>query len=131
MNAAQMYESMGLKVPNKPLPYGGRPKYVKFAPGDKGEHLPAVFFEDPRNFRPEPGPLGEIHAWGLYPYVYDEPECDNEGRSDDLNWPAFDGVQAMMRQMNSQMLYFGGSEDRSPEGQFMKVLLDRRSSTGQ
>jgi len=27
------------------LPYGGRPKYVKFAPNDRGEHLPTVFFE--------------------------------------------------------------------------------------
>ena len=27
------------------LPYGGKPKFVKLAPNDNGEHLDPVFFE--------------------------------------------------------------------------------------
>lgn len=43
---AAMYRSMGFPVPqsNALKPYR-RPKYVKFAPGDCGEHLADVFFE--------------------------------------------------------------------------------------
>lgn len=71
------------KAIKNPPPYGGRPKFVKFAPGDDGEFLPYIFYEgliysyhlaiflrlsvDPHTFKPSPGPLGEIHAWGLYP----------------------------------------------------------------
>lgn len=71
------------KTLNKPPPYGGKPHFVKFAPGDTGELLPHVFYEgaytpikwpsllkicaDPHTFKPSLGPLGEIHAWGLYP----------------------------------------------------------------
>lgn len=41
------YKSLDLPVPatlNKP-PYGGKPKFVKFAPGDSGDFLPHVFYE--------------------------------------------------------------------------------------
>ncbi|KAF8802479.1 hypothetical protein BYT27DRAFT_7196671 [Phlegmacium glaucopus] len=119
------YRSMGMTPPVvvRQPPYGGRPKFVKLAPGDKGEFLPDVFFEDPRTFTPQPGPLGEIHAWGLYPYFYDDPDLNANERNLTLNWPAFDGVQAAMRQMKHQTLYFGGG---SPESQFMKVVLERK-----
>jgi len=42
---AGMYRSMGVDPPknSKPPPYGGRPKFVKFIAGDKGENLPHVF----------------------------------------------------------------------------------------
>ena len=44
---AGMYRSMGVDPPknSKPPPYGGRPKFVKFIAGDKGENLPHVFYE--------------------------------------------------------------------------------------
>jgi hypothetical protein len=86
MNLARLSESLGRSGPaSTGSPYGGRPKYVKFAPGDHGDHLPPVFFEgqrdfftlvdkglnvilkDPRTFNPTPGPQGQIHAWGVYP----------------------------------------------------------------
>jgi hypothetical protein len=50
MDLANLYESMGRSAPtSEGRPYGGRPKYVKFAPGDYGDHLPAVFFEGQRD----------------------------------------------------------------------------------
>ncbi|KAF9524876.1 hypothetical protein CPB83DRAFT_897543 [Crepidotus variabilis] len=124
-----MYQQHGLPVPKKiKVPhYGGKPKFVKPAPGDTGDFLPPIFFEDPHKHQPEPGPLGEVHAWGLYSYVDDSEEYDMAGRTDDLNWPAFDGVNAMMRQMKAQMMYnsfAGGFKD--PEHQFMKVILDHK-----
>jgi len=83
---AAAYESLDMPVPktlNKPPPYGGKPKFVKFVPGDSGEFLPHIFYEgaytcikislcsklsvDPHTFKPSAGPLGEIHAWGLFP----------------------------------------------------------------
>lgn len=86
LDEASMYRAMGFPAPpNNALKRIPRPKYVKLAPGDRGEHLPDFVFEgelgerreyhcifilvglDPRDFHPEPGPLGEIHAWGLYP----------------------------------------------------------------
>jgi len=61
-----------------------RPKFITLEPGDMGEFLLDAFVEgeklylytlhrlretspDPRTCKPEPGPLEQIHAWGLYP----------------------------------------------------------------
>ncbi|PPQ69769.1 hypothetical protein CVT24_002981 [Panaeolus cyanescens] len=116
--------SMGLSKPVDKGRPGRRPKFVKFAPGDDGIYLPDIFFEDPRNHRPKPGPLGQIHAWGLYPYEYPEEARGERPISPGArNWPAFDGLQAMMRQMLHQMTY---RPMDSPERQFMKVILDRK-----
>jgi len=97
------------KNSNKPPPYGGRPKFVKLALGDSGEFLPHIFYEgtyiqirlplcsllklsnlavDPCTFKPTAGPLGEIHAWGLYPVCgisrsvdpYDNDACSTQLR---------------------------------------------------
>uniref|UniRef100_A0A8H7Y0B2 Plasmid pRiA4b Orf3-like domain-containing protein n=1 Tax=Psilocybe cubensis TaxID=181762 RepID=A0A8H7Y0B2_PSICU len=100
-----------------------RPKYVTFAPGDEGEYLPDVFFEDPRTFSPKPGPMGHIHAWGLYPYTSVD-DLDLKGSAEENNWPDFDGMQAAMRQMTYQTFYWG--DNKSPENQFMDILLERK-----
>jgi hypothetical protein len=34
-----------LKSSTKPPPYGGKPKFVKFGPGDTGKFMPHVFYE--------------------------------------------------------------------------------------
>lgn len=84
------YAMMGMmgdsRQPPTP-PYGGPPKFVKLALGDRGDGLPIAFYEgvppaslicttrtvyhslslDPRTFKPKPGPRGQIHAWGIYP----------------------------------------------------------------
>lgn len=53
MDPASFYESIGRSAPTSVgFPHGGQPKYVKFAPGDKGDHLPAVFFEGQRDCPP-------------------------------------------------------------------------------
>ncbi|EAU85675.2 hypothetical protein CC1G_10947 [Coprinopsis cinerea okayama7 len=119
----QMIQSMGgMDVRNTVVPYGGRPKYVKLAPGDTGKYLPPIFFEDPRKHKPEPGPLGEIHTWGLYPYEYEGIDDDGDDRPED-NFPCFDGTAAMMRTMSTQHLYFGKP---GPEQQWVKVLVERK-----
>jgi hypothetical protein len=64
----------------------GKPKFVRFLSGDNGEGMPETFFEgerfnsfvtnrdlnmlpfqDPRTFRPKPGPHGQIQTWGIFP----------------------------------------------------------------
>lgn len=40
---------------------------------------------DPRTFEPEPGPLGQIHAWGLYP-VWDSALCSGLQYETDLRF---------------------------------------------
>lgn len=63
----------------------GKPKFVKFLSGDNGEGMPETFFEgerfnyfvdeqsseyafqDPRTFKPKPGPHGQIQTWGIFP----------------------------------------------------------------
>ncbi|PPQ73854.1 hypothetical protein CVT24_012244 [Panaeolus cyanescens] len=123
-DAAAMYRQYGMTPKVTAADRGVRPKFVKFAPGDKGEHLPDAFFEDPRTFQPKPGMLGQIHCWGIFPY--DIPEKLPSGRpipEDAKNWPDFDGLMSMLRQMNHQMRY---TRIPSPEKQFMSVLLDRK-----
>ncbi|GBE89604.1 MM3350-like domain-containing protein [Sparassis latifolia] len=95
-----------------PPPYGGRPKYVKFGPGDKGEGLSHAFFEDPRIYKGTPGSRGQIHSWGLYPY-------------DEDNLPIYDvSGESLFRQMKYQVLYMGTRQ--SPQQQFIDVLMDRK-----
>ncbi|KAG2090405.1 MM3350-like domain-containing protein [Suillus discolor] len=48
-----------------------KPKFVKFLSGDNGEGMPETFFEDPRTFKPKPGPHGQIQTWGIFPYNED------------------------------------------------------------
>ncbi|KAF9051930.1 MM3350-like domain-containing protein [Panaeolus papilionaceus] len=119
----ELTKSMGIPRPVDKGRPGRRPKYVKLAPGDNGEYLPDIFFEDPRTHSPSPGPFGQIHAWGLYSYEYPEEPGGKPLHKGAKNWPAFDGFQAMMRQMTHQMTYW---ELDSPEKQFMKVILDRK-----
>ncbi|KAF9565343.1 hypothetical protein CPC08DRAFT_759537 [Agrocybe pediades] len=117
------FKSMGLDTAPKHVGKVRRPKFVKFEQGDRGDFLPDCFFEDPRTWDPEPGPLGQVHAWGLYPYHFDDdPVLDEENKK--LNWPNFDGVQAAMRKMNYQFKYRGKLPN--PETQFMDVLLERK-----
>ncbi|KII85084.1 hypothetical protein PLICRDRAFT_331059 [Plicaturopsis crispa FD-325 SS-3] len=94
-------------------PYGNgrRPKFVKFAPGDRGEGLLDAFYEDPRVFRGKPGKRGQIHAWGLYPHP------------DEDNLPEYDVMKTMQRMMATQMIYH---KQDSPERQFINALKERK-----
>jgi len=95
----------------RPPPYGGRPKYVKLAPGDRADGLSDAYFEDPRVFAGKPGPKGQIHCWGLYDH-------------DEENMPKFEGEMEMYRQMMYQLTYMRAGN--SPQQQFIDVLMDRK-----
>ncbi|PPQ73856.1 hypothetical protein CVT24_012246 [Panaeolus cyanescens] len=69
MDPNSLYRAHGMVPPRTAAQRGLQPKFVKFAPGDRGDHLPDIFFEDPRVHKPKPGPLGQIHAWGLLPQM--------------------------------------------------------------
>ncbi|EJD36514.1 hypothetical protein AURDEDRAFT_130041, partial [Auricularia subglabra TFB-10046 SS5] len=112
----------------RPPPYGGRPKYVRLAPGDYGDYLDPVFFEDPRTFKGKPGPKGHIVQWGLVP-VDDENQPATAtsslicvGRSD------VDIMSLMTRKTVSQFKYMplGAPKIRTPEEQFLDVLKERK-----
>ncbi|KAG0701206.1 hypothetical protein DFH29DRAFT_876028 [Suillus ampliporus] len=87
-----------------------KPKFVKFLPGDIGEGMPEIFFEDPRTFKPKPGPHGQIQTWGLFPYCKD-------------NIWDFEGVQMIW---THQMSYDNHGGKPWPEKQFLDVLKDRK-----
>lgn len=91
----------------------GKPKFVKFLSGDNGEGMPETFFEDPRTFKPKPGPHGQIQTWGIFPY------------HEDNIWD-FDGIQMMYRTMAHQFSYDNRGGKPWPEKQFMEVLKDRK-----
>ncbi|KDQ60453.1 hypothetical protein JAAARDRAFT_67997 [Jaapia argillacea MUCL 33604] len=113
MDLEMLSMMMGRSGLNAPPNGGRRPKFVKLIPGDVGGGLPESIFEDPRTFKGKPNALGQVHAWGLYPY-------DNE-----YNFPQADGMANMMRQMNFQFKY--GRDLPSPEHQFVDVLIDRKA----
>ncbi|KAL4257934.1 MUB1/samB family protein [Pleurotus pulmonarius] len=101
---------------------GGTPAFVKLAPGDKGDGFPLNILKDPRTFTPQPGPKGEIHAWGIYGYT--DPRAEHY-TDDNSNVPEFDGVSTMIRTMKYQHLYMG-MDKRKPEEQFVDVLMERK-----
>lgn len=94
-NPFDLAAAMGLDTSLPPPPYGGRPKFVKLDPTDDGKGLASIFYEgmyyvttyyvklvanigytqifreDPRVWRPKPGPLGKVHAWGVYDQASD------------------------------------------------------------
>ncbi|KAF5366847.1 hypothetical protein D9758_006485 [Tetrapyrgos nigripes] len=105
------------------FPYGpGRAKYVKFAEGDIGVGVPKIFFEDPHQHNPKPGPKGQIHQWGLSPYG-----TGSKYVEEDSNYPAGDDmITSMQRKMTTQMSYGGPGQLQTPEKQFVEVLVERK-----
>ncbi|KAI3622105.1 plasmid p 4b orf-3 family protein [Moniliophthora roreri] len=92
--------------PNGPPKYHYRkPKFIKLLPGDSGEGLPDVFFEDPYTFQPKPDLRGEIRSWGVF------------------------SVNDMLRnitRMMQQGRYYMSELKNTPEEQFVKVLTERK-----
>ncbi|KIJ29080.1 hypothetical protein M422DRAFT_269604 [Sphaerobolus stellatus SS14] len=92
------------------LPYGGKPKVVKLAPDDNGEHLFPVFYEGksshPQTFEPKPGPQGQNHTWGLFPARYTSEDLTEKENATN-NYPAFDHMQQMYRTTAHQLTYMG------------------------
>ncbi|KAK7040211.1 hypothetical protein VNI00_010017 [Paramarasmius palmivorus] len=116
MDLANMLEEA--EKPGGKIPRNNRfPLYVKMAHSDDGKGIPESVYEDPRTFEPEPGPNGEIHTWGLFPY--DDPD---EGEPN-CNIPNVDIFSHMQRRMKVQMTYF---HEPSPEEQFVDVLIERK-----
>ncbi|EEB94323.1 hypothetical protein MPER_06878, partial [Moniliophthora perniciosa FA553] len=79
------------------------PLYVRMAHWDDGQGMPEIIYEDPRTFKPEPGPNGEIHTWGLFPYL-DSDEDDSKStlpnrRELNCNIPDIDGMAHMQRKV--------------------------------
>ncbi|KAF9051935.1 MM3350-like domain-containing protein [Panaeolus papilionaceus] len=125
MDPDALYRSYGRTPPRTAAQRGMKPKFVKFAPGDRGDFLPDIFFEDPRTYKPKPGPLGQIHAWGLFPYEY-PPELSGDPLPiDATNNAAYDGFQSLIRKMQTQNMYAFGRYPM-PENQFMKVIVERK-----
>ncbi|KAJ7755122.1 MM3350-like domain-containing protein [Mycena metata] len=95
------------------------PAFVKLAPGDNGQSLPAVFFEHPETYEKHVGPDGRTRSWGLYPYI--APGKQGAGH-EDVPYP-------MMRKMMHQMTYAPLNRDTKlvrPEDQFMSAVLAQR-----
>ncbi|KZV87163.1 hypothetical protein EXIGLDRAFT_652444 [Exidia glandulosa HHB12029] len=101
--------------PLKTPPYGGRPKFVKLAPGDHGEWLDPVYFEDPYTHKGKPGVEGQVVQWGLTP-------------TDEENFPEIDIMGSMSRKSFAQFLYspMNSPSRRTPEEQFVDVLKARK-----
>ncbi|ESK93431.1 plasmid p 4b orf-3 family protein [Moniliophthora roreri MCA 2997] len=94
--------------PNGPPKYHYRkPKFIKLLPGDSGEGLPDVFFEDPYTFQPKPDLRGEIRSWGVF--------------SD-----ADDDMLRNITRMMQQGRYYMSELKNTPEEQFVKVLIERK-----
>uniref|UniRef100_A0A0W0G8U0 Uncharacterized protein n=1 Tax=Moniliophthora roreri TaxID=221103 RepID=A0A0W0G8U0_MONRR len=94
--------------PNGPPKYHYRkPKFIKLLPGDSGEGLPDVFFEDPYTFQPKPDLRGEIRSWGVF--------------SD-----ADDDMLRNITRMMQQGRYYMSELKNTPEEQFVKVLTERK-----
>ncbi|KIJ62904.1 hypothetical protein HYDPIDRAFT_93487 [Hydnomerulius pinastri MD-312] len=92
-------------------PHPGKPKFIKFKSGDKGEGMPAAFMEG-KTWSPKPGVKGQIHTWGLFPVAYISP---------------VDGISMMYRTMLHQSKYLGlVGTSPWPENQFLDVLKERK-----
>ncbi|KLO12320.1 hypothetical protein SCHPADRAFT_854067 [Schizopora paradoxa] len=90
-----------------------RPKFVRLHPRDNGNNLDNVFYQDPVTFVPKKSQFGQVLNWGLFDY------CGG--------YPDVDGMGAMMRTMETQMLYFGG-EPKKPEIQFVEALIKKKKA---
>ncbi|THV01996.1 hypothetical protein K435DRAFT_654291 [Dendrothele bispora CBS 962.96] len=99
-----MSQMMG--SPNGPPGYGYRkPKFIKLLPGDSGEGLPDVIFEDPYTFQPQPDLRGEIHL---------------------LIHSALDDMLENISRMMQQSRYYMSELKHTPEEQFIKVIIERK-----
>ncbi|KAL0564228.1 hypothetical protein V5O48_017824 [Marasmius crinis-equi] len=110
-----------IEGPARKIPIS-KPKYLKLKPEDNASGLLDVFYENPRTWKPKPGPRGEIHAWGLFPYgpAPDEPPDEEEP---DCNLPNADTFMTGHRKMQFQLLYL---KEPSPEKQFVQALMGRK-----
>ncbi|KAK7040216.1 hypothetical protein VNI00_010022 [Paramarasmius palmivorus] len=111
-----------------------KPKFIKLVSGDSGEGLPDAFFEDPYTFEPKPGPRGEVHSWGVFPYagtfhregkdpkkfLHEIPEDDR-----DCNHADGDMLRNVTRMMQQASYYFSDLK-ATPEEQFIKILVERK-----
>ncbi|ESK93457.1 hypothetical protein Moror_1738 [Moniliophthora roreri MCA 2997] len=122
------------------------PLYVRMAHWDDGQGMPETIYEDPRTFKPEPGPNGEIHTWDLFPmsktrslklyahrprnaqYLHSDEDNSKSTlpnrRELNCNIPDIDGMAYMQQKMRLQFSY--NDNEPSPEDQFVNVLIERK-----
>ncbi|EEB95042.1 hypothetical protein MPER_06050, partial [Moniliophthora perniciosa FA553] len=92
--------------PNGPPKYHYRkPKFIKLLPGDSGEGLPDVFFEDPYAFQPKPDLRGEANGMDRHGFI---------------------GCRWNITRMMQQGRYYLSELKNTPEEQFIKVLIERK-----
>ncbi|PPQ90817.1 hypothetical protein CVT25_012137 [Psilocybe cyanescens] len=132
MDRSAMYRSMGMTPPPRSMTAPNRrPKYVKLAPGDDGEFLPDAFFEEyvpisvndrsPHFFFPT-GTDGSYTRMGTIP-----------GRQIGqivITHTLFASLSAVNNCDTSRWdsSSHASDDNKSPESQFMKVILDRKAS---
>ncbi|KAH8834385.1 MM3350-like domain-containing protein [Flagelloscypha sp. PMI_526] len=103
------------------LPVCQTPEFVKVAAEDRARYLSPPFFTNPYEFLPTPGPLGQVHSWGLYEYGERNPI---DTYKDFVNHPEVDFTRIIGRTIETQMMYTG--DVKSPELQFVEALMEKK-----